>query len=332
MKNKAYNIKINSMKDFNDIVLIKKYQPQNLDELILPDRILEKLYKGPYQDFLFAGSPGNGKTSTAWALVKHFDLPHIYINASDETSVDVIRTRITNFCSTADLVGGKNRLKIVILDEIDGVSDQFFKALRGTMDRFKNNSRFIATTNYINKLPEAVRSRFELFNFDFDSEESKKLEIKYMRRVAQICKAEGIAIDKDALVELVRKYFPDFRSILQIINGYIHEGLDRITLDTLKRFHGIHKDLFEFIFNNIDPIENYKLLMSEYSNRVDDVLNVLGNEFIEYIEKEQPCAIKYIPQIIIEVAQHQHQRAFVIDEVITMLSLVYKIQSIINEA
>jgi len=320
------------MRDFNSTVLIKKYQPNNLEELILPERILEKLYKGPYQDFLFHGSPGNGKTSSAFALCKHFDLPYIYINASDETSVDVIRTKITNFCSTADIMGGKSRIKIVILDEIDGVSEQFFKALKGTMDRFKNNSRFIATTNYINKLPEAVQSRFENFNFDFDNEESKKLQLKYMKRLYEICKKEGVAIDKEALVEFVKKYFPDFRSILQKLNGYIHEGVDRITMDNIKKFHGVYKDLFELVFNNIDPVVNYKFLVSEYANRTDDVLSVLGNEFIEYIEMERKQAAKFIPQIIITVAEHQHQRVHVIDPVITMLSLVYSIQSIINDA
>lgn len=327
-----YNRKNKDMQNFNDMVLIKKYQPKNLDELILPDRILEKLNKGPYQDFLFYGSPGNGKTSTAWAIANHFNLPVLYINASDETSVEVIRTRITNFCSTADIMEGKSRLKIVILDEIDGVSDQFFKALRGTMDKFKANSRFIATTNYINKLPEAVQSRFEAFNFDFDKEESKKLEIKYMKRVAQICKEEGIGIEKDALVEFVRKRFPDFRSILNTLNGYIHEGVDRITMDNIKKFHGIYRDLFELVFKTVDPVENYKLLVSEYSNRVDDVLTVLGNEFIEYIEMEHKEAVRYIPQIIIEVANHQAQRVHVIDPVITMLSLVYTVQTIINGA
>jgi DNA polymerase III delta prime subunit len=320
------------MKDFNSKVLIKKYQPNNLEELILPDRILEKLYKGPYQDFLFYGSPGNGKTSTAWAICKHFDLPYLYINASDETSVDIIRSKITNFCSTADIMGGKSRIKIVILDEIDGVSDQFFKALKGTMDKFKNNSRFIATTNFINVLPKAVLSRFEVFDFDFNAEESKKLEIKYMKRLYEICKAEGIGIDKQALVEFVKIYFPDFRSILNKLNGFIYEGIDKITLENIKAYRGLYKDIFELIFSTIDPVVNYKLLVSEYANRTDDVLAVLGNEFIEYIETDNKEAIKYIPQIIISVAQHQHQRVHVIDPVITMLSLVFSLQSIINGA
>mgnify|MGYP000942002410 CR=1 FL=1 len=138
----------------------EKYRPKNLEELILPERIMNKFENGLTQNMLLAGSPGTGKTSTAKAIVNQFGLPYLYINASTDTSVDVIRTRITDFCSTMSILDDQGKFKVVILDEVDGVSDQFFKALRATMEQFASNSRFIATCNYINKLPEEQKNAF----------------------------------------------------------------------------------------------------------------------------------------------------------------------------
>lgn len=308
----------------------EKYRPKNLDDLILPDRVMSKFKDGLVQNMLFAGSPGTGKTSTAKALVNQFELPYLYINASTDTSVDVIRTRIIDFCSTVSIIDKPGSFKVVILDEVDGVSDQFFKALRATMEQFASNSRFIATCNYINKLPDPILSRFEVINFDFDKEEESELTKKYIKRVYQICGNEDMTIDKAALVEFVRRNFPDLRTTLNKLQGYKTQGTNNITVEDVKKFNSVYKDVFELIFNETDPAKNYQLLVSNYANKVDDVLQTLGEEFIEYIQQEKLQHVKHIPQIIITVAKHQAQRVHVIDPVITMLSCVYEIQSIVN--
>ena len=309
----------------------EKYRPKNLDDLILPDRVMNKFKDGLTQNVLFAGSPGTGKTSTAKAIVQQFDMPYLYINASTDTSVDVIRTRITDFCSTMSILDDRNKYKVVILDEVDGVSDQFFKALRATMETFASNSRFVATCNYINKLPDPILSRFEVINFDFDKDEEAELTKKYIRRVYDICKAEEMTIEKPALVEFVRRNFPDLRSTLNKLQGYKTQGTTNITESDVKKFNSVYKDVFELIFNETDPVKNYKYLVSEYANRVDDILQTLGEEFIEYIQSEKSSATKFIPQIAVTVAEHQAQRNLVIDQTITMLSCVYKIQEIVRQ-
>jgi DNA polymerase III delta prime subunit len=307
----------------------EKYRPKNLEDLILPERVMSKFKDGITQNSLFAGSPGTGKTSTAKAIVQQFDLPYLYINASTDTSVDVIRTRITDFCSTMSILDDQGKFKVVILDEVDGVSDQFFKALRATMEQFASNSRFIATCNYINKLPDPILSRFEVINFDFDKSEETELTKKYIKRVYEICGKEGMTIEKPALVEFVKRNFPDLRTTLNKLQGYKSQGTQNITAADVKKFNSVYKDVFELIFNETDPVKNYKQLVGEYSNRVDDVLQTLGEEFIEYIQTEQPGSVKYIPQIAITVAEHQAQRSLVIDPVITLLSCIYKIQTIV---
>ena len=309
----------------------EKYRPKNLEDLILPDRVMSKFKDGLVQNMLFAGSPGTGKTSCAKAIVNQFNLPYLYINASTDTSVDVIRTRIIDFCSTVSIMDAPGSFKVVILDEVDGVSDQFFKALRATMEQFASNSRFIATCNYINKLPDPILSRFEVINFDFDKEEESELTKKYIRRVYDICKQEEMTIDKEALVEFVRRNFPDLRSTLNKLQGYKTQGTNNITVEDVKKFNSVYKDVFDLIFNESDPAKNYQLLVSNYSNRVDDVLQSLGEEFVEYIQQERLQSVKHIPQVIISVAKHQAQRVHVIDPVITMLSCVYDIQGIVKE-
>jgi len=309
----------------------EKYRPKTLEHLILPERVMAKFKDGITQNMLFAGSPGTGKTSTAKAIVNQFELPYLYINASTDTSVDVIRTRITDFCSTMSILDDRNKFKVVILDEVDGVSDQFFKALRATMEQFASNSRFIATCNYINKLPDPILSRFEVINFDFDKVEEAELTKKYIRRIHEVTKAEDMSIEKDALVEFVRRNFPDLRSTLNKLQGYKTQGTSNIGIEDVKRFNSVYKDVFELIFNQMDPVQNYKVLVSDYSNRVDEVLQSLGQDFSEYVKQEKSQHVRFIPQIIITVAEHQAQRNFVVDPVITMLSCVYKIQTIIRE-
>ena len=309
----------------------EKYRPKDLTDLILPERVMNKFKDGLTQNMLFAGSHGTGKTSTAKAIVQQWDLPYLYINASTDTSVDVIRTRITDFCSTMSILDDRDKFKVVILDEVDGVSDQFFKALRATMETFASNSRFIATCNYINKLPDPILSRFEVINFDFDKEEESELTKKYIRRVYDICGKEEMTIEKPALVEFVRRNFPDLRSTLNKLQGFKTQGTTSINVEDVKKFNSVYKDVFELIFNETDPVKNYQYLVGEYSNRVDDVLQTLGEEFIQYIQSEKQSATRFIPQIAVVVAEHQAQRNLVIDLVITLLSCVYKLQEIVRQ-
>jgi len=307
----------------------ERYRPTELDELIVPDRVFNKLKNGVYQNMLFYGGPGSGKTSSARILASGH--PHMYINCSSETGVDVVRTKITEFCSTLSVIDGEKKLKVVILDEFDGVSDQYMKALRGTIEQFEKTARFIATCNYFNKIPDNIQSRFECINFDFSYQEELEIENKYFKRVYEIIKIEGLDIEKEALVELVRRKFPDLRSTINVLQGYHAEGKTKITFDDVKKFHGVFRDLYEHIFDaNNTEIKNYQYLISNYSSRVDDVIQALGTDFIEYIQSEKPHIMRKVGEICYETNKHSYESRFAIDPVITMLSLIYRIQSIVR--
>jgi DNA polymerase III delta prime subunit len=310
----------------------RKYAPKSLDEVIMPERIRKKLISGPKQHMLLYGTAGTGKTSTVVALCKGMGIPFLHINSSEETSVDIIREKISKFCATMSIMdGAAGRQKVVLLDEVDGVSDQFNKALKATMERFEKTSVFLATTNHINKIPDAVKSRFEEISYNFTEDEETEMLRGLIKRVHEVATAEGITFDKPALVEFVKRKFPDMRSMLNALQGYHDEGLTHITIEDVKKFHSVFKDVYELICTpEPNPVENYKYLISNYSNKVDDILATLGNDFIEYIQMEKPALGQKIPQIIVTVAEHQAQRVNVIDPAVSMLACVYKIQSILK--
>jgi replication factor C small subunit len=310
----------------------EKYRPSSIEEAILPARIKNIFLNDAdiSQHYLLYGSPGMGKTSVARILAK--GKPFIYINVSDESSVDTVRDKITTFCSTMSVLDSPDSKKIVILDEVDGASDQFYKALRATIERFHKQARFIATCNFINKVPEPVQSRFICINFDpITNEEEKLLKIELFKRLQQIFRENGITIEKNALIEFLKRNFPDMRSIMNKIQMFKTQGINNIDLNTIKVLNYNFADLFNLILNAPDPINNYKFIMANYSSRVDDVLNALGSEFIDFIIEYHKPLEKFIPQIIIKVAYYQSIRTQVIDSAISLLSCVYECQLILNQ-
>lgn len=298
--------------------------------MILPPRIRVLFEdKGLNQNVLLAGSPGCGKTTLAKILAK--DLPHMFINVSDESSVDTIRNKINDFCSNISVLDGKSSKKVVILDEFDGASDQFYKALRGTIEKFAGNTRFVATCNYINKVPDAIQSRFEVINFDpSTSEEEELIKEEWRSRVRLILGKLGITIDDDSLTAFEKSYFPDFRSALNRIQSWSIEGVTQLDLAKVKEANWSYEDLYKMIMTSKDPVNNYQVLVGQYSTKVDDVMTSLGGEFIDWIVKNHPDKAKIIPATIVLVASHQAQRTAVIDPVVSLLSLFFQIQKLVD--
>ena len=311
-------------------LLTEVLRPKKIDQLILPPRIRAILGDGTLkQNYLFHGGPGLGKTSAAKVLASAY--PYIYINCSDETGVETVRNKVNNFCSTISVLDGEESFKVVILDEIDGVSDQFFKALRGTIEKFAEQARFIGTCNYFNKIPDHMHSRFTLVNFDFlDPEEEEFVYREQVKRASIVLKKIGIAFAPEAVEELVKRCLPDMRKLFNRIQSMQISGVKELTRDAIVKSEWSFEDIFKMCVGSPDPYNNYIFLINQYGSRVDDVLGALGNEFPKWLEENYPQKISALPGIIVEVASHQAQRVHVIDPAITMLSCVFKLQSILN--
>lgn len=309
-------------------LLTEKLRPKKIEHMILPKRIRTVFSQGIQQNVLLAGSPGSGKSTMAKILMAGH--PHIFINVSDESSVDTVRSKINDFCSTISIMDGANSTKIVVLDEFDGASDQFYKALRGTIEKFAKGTRFIATCNYLNKLPDPIKSRFEIFDFDpIDKEEENELLELWQERIKLILGKLNIRIDDKPLTEFTKKYFPDMRSALNTIQRWMIEGVSEITEKKVHENFWDHEELFLLLIEGQDPIKNYQLIVGQYSNRVNEIMNSLATDFILWIKEKKPNLIPIIPQIIVLTAKYQAERNLVIDPVVSLLALFFSIQKII---
>jgi hypothetical protein len=154
--------------------------------------------------------------------------------------------------------------------------------------------------------------------------------LEFAKRAYAIFQKSGITISKEALGEFVKRNFPDMRSIVNKIQTFVVQGVTTIEAEDVKKLNYSFRDVFELVMKQADAYENYKFLMTNYSSKVDEVLQALGSELPEYIRDNHPGKVAKIPQILITVANHQAQRIHVIDPCITMLSAVFNCQMILN--
>ena len=244
---------------------VEKYRPETVDDCILPSE-LKKSFSEFVKDkhipnLILSGSAGTGKTTIAKAMVEEIGSTWMLINGSEESGIDVLRTKIKNFASTVSLEGGR---KYIILDEADYLNPQSTQpALRGFMEEFHKNCGFILTCNYKNRLIEPLQSRCSNIDFTIRNGERVKLAESFFKRVQDILGQEQIKFEPKAIAELINKYFPDWRRCLNELQRYSTSGqidagiLVNLSSENIKELVSFMKakeftNVRKWIVNNLD--------------------------------------------------------------------------------
>ena len=298
---------------------VEKYRPQNIGDCILPDSIKDTFRQmvesGESQNLLLSGGAGCGKTTIAKALCNELDADYIMINCSEDGNIDTLRTKIRNFASTVSISGGK---KVVILDEFDYSNAQSTQpALRGFIEEFAGNCRFILTCNFKNRIIEPLHSRCTCVEFRIPNSEKPNLAGQFLERMKEILDQEQVSYSEAVLAELIMKHFPDFRRVINELQRYSVAG----TID-------------EGILTQLGEVNLKKLVTSmkekDFTNVRKWVVENLDNDQTQIFRKIYDTLYDYmtpqsIPQAILVLSEYQYKSAFVADQEINLTACLVEL-------
>lgn len=268
-----------------NLLLWEKWRPRDFKDIILLPRIRKQFENGVGQHYIFYGHYGTGKTSLARILIGKYSkaTPFLELNCSMDTSIDVLRTEIDNFCKFTPMFDGEADIKYVFLDEFERVSAQFQDAFKAFIEKYNNRVRFIITTNHINKITDGLKSRIKTVNFDCqDIEEEKFLKIEMFKKIQNtILPAEGKQMAKETLISIINRKFPDFRSTIVEVQDFLETG------DTGKGGGGVSSkvksELYSMLYEQAGYEATYHFLMSNFGpEKIDTMLKLLGKPFVDW--------------------------------------------------
>lgn len=309
-------------KDLNHYLWVEKYRPTTIDDCILPDSIKSLFQKylesGEIQNMLLYGSAGAGKTTVARALCEQLKTDYIIINGSEESGIDVLRTKIKDFASTVSFTGNT---KVVILDEADYLNPNSTQpALRRFIEEFAGNCRFIFTCNYKNRIIPALHSRCAVIDFTIPKKEKAKIATLLFNRVKNILALENVDFDKAVIAKVIEKHFPDFRRTLNELQKYSQSG----TID-----EGILVGLGD---TNTKELVNI-LKEKDWKKMREWVVNSLDSDphtlFRKIYDALLPCT-NQVPQLVLTIADYQYKAAFVSDHEINLTACLTELMASIE--
>ena len=300
----------------NLFLWVEKYRPQKIDECVLPEALKktfhEYIAQGELPTFLFCGSAGVGKTTVAKALCNEIGAEYLFINGSEESGIDVLRTKIKSFASSVSLTDAK---KVVILDEADYLNPNSTQpALRAFIEEFSANCRFIFTCNYKNRIIEPLHSRCAVIDFKIDNKDKQETMGAFFKRAVQILKQENIEFDSKVVAEVVAKHFPDYRRVLNELQRYSVSG--KIDTGILVN---VGEESYKELMKNLRDMNFTEVRKWVGKNSDMDSVGLFRELYDNASTLLEPQSI---PQMVITLADYQYKAAFVADhELNTMAAL-----------
>lgn len=299
---------------------VEKYRPQKIEDCILPKTIknafTDIVKNGNLPNMILCGGAGSGKTTVAKALCNELGYDFLFVNASESGNIDTIRTTLRDYASTKSFMGG---MKVIILDEADHLSFASQPALRGFIEEFSSNCRFILTCNYKNRIIEPLHSRCTVIEFSIPKDESVSLKVDATKAIIKILDAESITYSKDSVLRLVKKLYPDIRKILNTLQTYSQSGtIDEGILSINKEldFDSLIKSMKEKKFTDV---RSWVALNSNVD--VNDIYKKLYKDLSELVLPDS------VPSLVLIIADYQFKSSFVADQEINLTACIAQLMS-----
>jgi DNA polymerase III delta prime subunit len=307
-----------------DFLWCEKYRPKKISETILPEDLKSTFQKmvdtGELQNMIFSGTPGLGKTTIAKAMCNELGLDHILINGSEEGNIDTLRGKIKQFASTVSLQGG---YKVVILDEADYLNPQSTQpALRGFIEEFSDNCRFILTCNFKNRIIGPLHSRCGVYEFNTSKKILADLAAKFYKKFISILEQEGTSYDQKVAADLIMKHAPDWRRVL---NEAQRLSIANSNIGSV----GSNSDASNFIdLAKLLKDKDFKGMRKWVTNNMDVDTSVIFRNL--YDTSYELVESKSIPQLILILADYQYKDAFVADKELNTVACLTEIMAQVN--
>ncbi len=304
-----------------DFLWVEKYRPKKVEDTILPPDL-----KATFQQFvdnkeipnlILSGGPGIGKTTIARAMLEEIDCSYIVINGSMNGNIDTLRNEIKNFASTVSFKGGR---KYVILDEADYLNPQSTQpALRNFMEEFSANCGFILTCNFLNRIISPLHSRCSVVQFKINKADRPKLATQFYGRIMKILEAEGVQYDAKVLPELIMKFFPDWRRVLNELQRYSASG--KIDAGILANVKDVSLKNLTSALKEKDFTVMRKWVADNLDSDPTSIFRSLFDNMIQYVEPQS------IPELVVLMGEYQYKSAFVADQEINLVAFLTEVMA-----
>jgi DNA polymerase III delta prime subunit len=305
-----------------DFLWVEKYRPKTIEDTILPTKLkntFQAVVKtGELPNMLLTGTAGLGKTTVAKAMCNQLGLDYIIVNGSEEGNIETLRGKIKQFASSVSLQGG---YKVVILDEADYLNPQSTQpALRGFIEEFSNNCRFILTCNFKNRIIEPLHSRCGVYEFNTSKKDLADLAGQFFKRFTTILEQEAVTFEPKAVADLIMKHAPDWR---RVINEGQRNAIGNVGIHASSAGTSSSNIISELVATLKE--KNFKAMRRWVVDNLDmDTSAIFRGLYDNMMDHVDPQSI---PQLVIILADYQYKDAFVADHELNTVACMTEIMA-----